>query len=214
MNDITTRLTSWLPEPLREDPKKLAFLTVLMLVFAIVMFRTFFSGGPAAARASIRRAQETAPAGAVERVSGGTVATSAATVQWLKRPIMPLSRDLFAIHVEDYPLVATKAATLAPSPVTGFWDDIEKSRSGPADQKKRREMLIEDLQREAAKLRLQTTMMGPVPQAIIGGNLVREGSLVSPGGADAGVEFRVLKILSRRVVVEREGIRLELSMVE
>jgi len=47
-------------------------------------------------------------------------------------------------------------------------------------------------------------MMGPVPKAMIDGQLVGEGSVVA--------DFRVLKIESRKVIVEREGIMLAIQM--
>jgi hypothetical protein len=46
--------------------------------------------------------------------------------------------------------------------------------------------------------------MGPNPRAVINGELVGEGDVVA--------EFRVLKIEARRIVIEREGIRLEITM--
>ena len=73
-----------------------------------------------------------------------------------------------------------------------------------ADQKDKRENLIANYRAEAAKLRLQSTMMGSQPRAMVNGELVREGSVVA--------SFRVEKIEARRIIVEREGIRLEIQM--
>jgi len=53
-------------------------------------------------------------------------------------------------------------------------------------------------------LKLQSTVMGPQPSAMVNGEMVREGSVV------AG--FRVLKIEARRMIVEREGIKLAILM--
>jgi len=47
-------------------------------------------------------------------------------------------------------------------------------------------------------------MMGPQPKALVNGEFVGEGSVVA--------SFRVLKIEARRMIVEREGIRLEIVM--
>ena len=53
-------------------------------------------------------------------------------------------------------------------------------------------------------MKLQSTMMGPQPKALVNGELVGEGDVVAA--------FRVLKIEARRIIVEREGIRLEIQM--
>jgi hypothetical protein len=46
--------------------------------------------------------------------------------------------------------------------------------------------------------------MGAKPKAVIDGALVGEGDVVA--------QFRVLKIEARRIIVEREGIKLEIQM--
>ena len=73
-----------------------------------------------------------------------------------------------------------------------------------ADQRDKRQNLIANYKAQAASLRLVSTMMGPQPKAMVNAELVGEGSVV------AG--FRVLKIEARRIIVEREGIRLEIQM--
>jgi hypothetical protein len=73
-----------------------------------------------------------------------------------------------------------------------------------ADQRKERQILIENLQLQAMQLRLQSTVMGATPRALLNGDMVREGDVVA--------SFRVLKIEPRRIVVEREGIKLEIPM--
>ena len=88
-----------------------------------------------------------------------------------------------------------------------FSDPVAKSVPNPADQLRERQILIQNLQSQAAKLRLQTIIMGSTeagPKAIVEGQLVQEGDVVA--------SFRVLKIESRRIVVEREGIKLEIAM--
>ena len=58
--------------------------------------------------------------------------------------------------------------------------------------------------RDASKLQLQTIVMGASPRAVIDGEMVGIGSVV------AG--FRVSKIEARRIIVEREGIKLEIPI--
>jgi hypothetical protein len=73
-----------------------------------------------------------------------------------------------------------------------------------ADQQVQRQAMIDEIQTNARSLQLQSTMLGATPSAMVDGQMVREGSIV------AG--FRVLKIEARRMVVEREGIKLEIFM--
>ena len=55
--------------------------------------------------------------------------------------------------------------------------------------------------------------MGPTPKAVINGDLVGEGDVVTSGTVgDTRVVFRVLKIEPRRILVEREGITLSIQM--
>jgi hypothetical protein len=95
--------------------------------------------------------------------------------------------------------------------VIGFWDELAKSMTSHADVKKERQILVENLARQASQLRLQSTIMSASPKAVIDGGLVGEGDVVA--------SFRVLRIEPRRITVEREGIKLaiqtkELSMPE
>jgi hypothetical protein len=49
-----------------------------------------------------------------------------------------------------------------------------------------------------------STLMGPHPKAMVNGQMVGEGEVVA--------QFRVTEIRARSVVVEREGIKLEIPM--
>lgn len=216
-------LPPWLPESLRQDPKKAGVLGVLVLVLGIVLIRWLLTGGaPAAARADLKPPPSTLKGAAASKKKGGALGLNAAsgtTRAWLKSPIQDVSRNLFAIRHEFFPQASgtsqnmrgdgESGASVAPT----FWDALQKSRDQAADQKRRREILVDNLQREAAKLRLQSTVMGPEPQAIIGGSLVKEGDSVTASDASS-IQFRVLKIEARRVVIEREGIKLEVRMAQ
>jgi hypothetical protein len=63
---------------------------------------------------------------------------------------------------------------------------------------------VDNVRIAAEALKLESTIVGPTPGAIVNGQMVREGSNI------AG--FRVLKIEPRQVVVEREGVKLAVSM--
>ncbi len=215
-------LPVWLPEAVRQDPKKAGILGVLVLVLVIATVRWLLpGGGPAAAKAALTPPPTPATTVNAARGSRSTAAARTAsgpTRTWLKTPLQDVSRNLFAIRHEYFPQAQRTSDSVANGPGAAggpptFWDSLQKSRDQAADQKRRREILVENLQREAAKLRLQSTVMGPEPQAIIGGSLVREGDSVAASDA-ASIQFRVLKIEARRVVIEREGIKLEVRMAQ
>jgi hypothetical protein len=94
----------------------------------------------------------------------------------------------------------------------GFWDAVAKSLPSQADQKKERQILAENLQLKAAELKLQSTVLGPTPKALVNGELVSEGDVLASGSGESRTPFRVLKIEPRRIIVEREGIMLEIPM--
>jgi len=70
-----------------------------------------------------------------------------------------------------------------------------------ADQQREHDALVANLRKQAEQLKVQSTVMGASPKALINGEFVGVGSVVA--------SFRVTKIEARRIVVEREGIRLE-----
>jgi hypothetical protein len=128
----------------------------------------------------------------------------AAMREWTAAPIAPLSRNLFAVNLEYFPQDSGRIdQTLRMPQGNGFWDELEKSVLSRAEEKNVRQKLVEGLRLEAAQLHLQSIMMGPTPKAMINGALVSEG--------DAIALFRVVKITARGIIVEREGIKLEIS---
>ena len=85
-----------------------------------------------------------------------------------------------------------------------FWEKLAKSIDAQAEEQHKRENLIQNLRQQAGQLQLTSTVMGPRPKAMINGSMVGEGEVVA--------QFRVLRIEARSVVVEREGIKLEIPM--
>ncbi|HEY0009614.1 MAG TPA: hypothetical protein VGB55_12880 [Tepidisphaeraceae bacterium] len=211
MNKTTMALPAWLPQQVRDDPKKAGILTILLVVL-LVMGGRYVTGNSTPATA-IASSTATKAAVAVKGAKPAEpLAYSRVPKAWLKAEIDSVSRNLFAIETDNYPLSDPAAAAAAAPPSEGFWESIEKSRTELSDRKKRREILIENLQQDAAKLMLQSTVMGPEPQAIIGRQVVKVGDLVSSDESGRGNAFKILSIEARRVVVEREGIRLEIRM--
>jgi hypothetical protein len=200
-------LTTWTDNLLRQakaDPKKATILAVLVVVMIFMWFRLFggSSAGPAAAAANVIGARSSfGPTGDLPR-SGNRAGSTQSFQEWSQAAVAPLSRNLFAINYDFFPQDGTKPQTLRAFHGNGFWDQIAKSMTVRADQKREREVLLENLRLQAAQLKVQSTVMGASPRALINGELVGVGDVVA--------SFRVSKIEPRRIVVEREGIKLEL----
>jgi hypothetical protein len=127
--------------------------------------------------------------------------------KWLATDIPKAAhRDLFAVNLDYFPIAAANSRTSAAI------SQQTKSGTSPADQEEKRQNLIQNLRQQAAGLRLQSTVMGRSPTALINGALVGEGSVVACGSGLTRTEFRVLRIESRRIIVEREGIKLDIPM--
>jgi hypothetical protein len=127
----------------------------------------------------------------------------------LKEPRQPPKRNLFALNLEDYPT----DSSLTPAAVSrssndekdqSLWDDVAKSLSTRADQKREQEFKMKNVQQAAAKLSLDQVFAGPPARAQVNGELVEEGSFIG--------SFRVLRIESDRITVEKDGITLDVPV--
>ncbi len=198
--------TAW-PQQLlnlaRREPAKAAVLAVLTVAMGGLWVRLLGSGvaTPRSAAGSL-----VAVANATDNLRGTESPSEAQLLnEWLNAPIAPAGRNLFAVQLDFYPQDGSRVDRTPRPPVgNGFWDELSKSMTAKADQQKERQILIENLQLQAQQLQLQSTMMGPRPTALINGVLSKEGDVVA--------SFRVLQIEARRIIVEREGIRLEILM--
>jgi len=201
--------TSWyakLAQAAQADPKKASVLVVLLLVMAVMWVKLLggSSAGPAAASASPTGARASSALAPLPSRAAGARATSVIALhEWAIKPLSPLSRNPFTINYDFFPQNGAKVVpTLRAPQGDGFWDQLAKSMTARADQRKEHEVLVENLRLQAAQLKVQSTVMGPSPRALINGELLGVGDVVA--------SFRVEKIEARRIVVEREGIKLEL----
>lgn len=193
---------------IKSDPKKTAVLTVLVTLLGMMWVRMAMKQKDApvyAAPTSNYQATDNGPSRAIND-------PSSSNDRWLHGPISPLSRNLFTVKIDNFPLDGTGPAPSAPEAKEGFWDQLAKSMSTQADQKKERAALLENLQHQAGQLKLQSIVMGTKPRAVVNGEMVGEGDNVAAGTGESRTMFRVLKIESRRIIIEREGIRLEVLM--
>jgi hypothetical protein len=221
VNDWKTKLVSKLPESMREDPKKAAALAGLGIVFAAVMIKQFAFGSSASTAA----ATQGVPAAAVPLVSlaspSGISSASESRQRsdspvavWIAEPIKTLERNLFEFKGEFYPRSAESVATsVRVIEDELFWDQLAKSLSARADSKKQRQIRVDNLQQAAGKLKVQSTIMGPNPRAMVDGRMTRLGGLVeADAGGGSTVTFKVIKVEARRLVIERDGLKFEVPM--
>jgi hypothetical protein len=198
----------------KSDPRKAAVLAVLLAVMGVLWYRVI-AGGPASASAYAGSGPATGSAFAPStpdayRPTGRQTAAAAALQEWARtRAVVPLSRNLFVTNYDLFPLDGGRTTVTAATEPTlhvergdGFWDQLAKSLADRADQIKEHRARVETIRTEAAKLKVQSTLMGASPKALVNGRLVGLGDVVA--------SFRVTKIEARRIVVEREGIKFGL----
>jgi len=202
----------------RRDPKRNGFLALLAILLVITVMRQFGGGKPRAASAAPSRSEAASSTATSARPANSRAAdfdaahsskrptsNSPALQKWADTAPAPISRNLFAVRMEYFPVDGLRTSgNGAVSGDDGFWARLEKSLTVQADQRGKRENQIANYKARAAELNLQSTMMGPRPKAMVNGELVGEGDVVA--------SFRVSRIEARRIIVEREGIRLEIQM--
>ena len=203
----------------KADPRKASVLAVLVAVMGVMWFRVLSNGaGPASASAYAAGGGAGGTGSAFAnnpteplRPAGRQSAAAAALQEWARNhAVVPLTRNLFVTDYSGFPLDGggRTTATAPTEPQVrvergdGFWDQLAKSMADRADQIKEHRARVESIRAQAAKLRVQSTLMGASPKALINDRLVGLGDVVA--------SFRVTRIEARRIVVEREGITFAL----
>ena len=169
---------------LKADKRKLTVMLVLLGVAVVLWFRMTMTQTPQAATASTTPI--TTAAEAVVAAEAAALARPVIDVELTER----LDRDLFALN----PALFT--------PINdGDSEEVEeKSGAKPSDEMSRPLAI----RTEAAELKLATTMLGSRPRALINGQVLSVGDTVDG--------FKLLRILHRKVVVEKNGIRVLIEM--
>jgi len=194
---------------MKTEPKKAIALAVLLTVLAVMAGRFLLgSDKPASAKASTTSKTNGSAGGSGKSGGGRSTAprsgdATAALLKWSDAPVPPISRNLFTVRAEFFPTDGSRT-TNSDADDEGFWSNLEKSLALRADQRFKQDNLIANYKAQAGELKIQSIVMGPVPRAMVNGQIVTEGSVVA--------DFRVLKIEPRRMIIEREGIRLEIQM--
>jgi hypothetical protein len=181
-------------ESLARDPKRSAVLGGLCLLMLILWGRLLLNG-PAQATASLIRRSVAAitesPAPTVHQAASNPV------LDWLAQPKRAMQRNLFAINLDYFARASGKTKA-------SDGQDDPTAITSDTDQAHQQQVLQENLQTQATKLKLQTTMMGTTPRAMINGNLVKEGDIVDG--------FAVIKIQPRKITVQQDNVTLEIEM--
>ena len=179
---------------LSRDPKRTSLMAGLAAIMLFMWIRMLGSGPSSATASFIRRS---VAAMTTAKPEPARSAGSTPVLEWLAKPKASLQRNLFLVHLDFY--ARARDRTLA----TQF-QESQIDVSTDEDRQKERQILIENLQTQATRFKLQTTMMGTVPKAVINGQLVQEG--------DALGNFIVSRIAAQRVEIRQDGVTLEIVM--
>jgi hypothetical protein len=182
----------------KRHPRQAWVLVVLLFVMAALWAKVLISGR----LPSIAAAEQATVAAASAEISDETAdhATHRLTLtQWAQQPTDPIKRNLFAVPIESYPIDPSH-----PPPS----DSSAKSPSSSADQNRERQVLEAQAEAAAAHLNLEGIVLGAAPRAWINGVLVGLNQSVSDTG------FTVVKIEARRIIIQRDGVQVELSMAK
>jgi hypothetical protein len=189
----------------REEKQKLGVLVVLFSVLGGLGVRTFVSGGPRSAVASNSETKEEKSSTdlAIEKINSERSRTFIRTV----RPGR-LDRNLFSLDVRFFPEAAqpSQVEEVRVSVVTEGVQTVDEPAvpSGPT--------LAELILEEADHLKLRSTLVGSNAIAVIelGGGGKGERMVLGVGQTIEG--FRVEEIRSTIVVLEKQGVRVELRL--
>jgi hypothetical protein len=190
----------------RAEPRKAGVLVALALVMGMTAWRLFLrSPGPSEASARAVGAAS-GPAGLARGETASRPLSAASAQQlreWVSKPLVLSERNLFAVNLDYFKRDDASLPTVSDAH-EGFWETLEKSLAARADQEKARSILADNVRRLASKLELQSTVVvNGAPKALVNGTLLEEGETIEG--------FRLIRIEARKIVVEREGIRLEVS---
>jgi hypothetical protein len=218
MNPATTFVNK-IRDGAKKDPKKAGVLLVLVAVIGGMWVKVMLRPTPGSAQGAPVGGGTAAAATTTTDASSGSLTLAAAAggtsdkranragarAAWRQVPVAPASRNLFEVDYEAYPKLVKGPNNGGAGDLAQAGSEAAKSGPSPADVKKEKlAELIKSVRDQAGQLKLQTIVMGASPKALINGQLVGEGDVVA--------SFRVVRITPRGMVIEREGIKLEIAM--
>jgi hypothetical protein len=184
------------------DKKKTGVLTVLTVVALVMAYRTFGGGSslPAKASAAVATAEAAEPA-----VKAAPAARNdARRDEYLAKLDREIRRDLFAVDFQVYPLrEGTVPEAVSPA---GMDEQMEELRRRQAETQRLAEQEEHEriIRTQALTLRLQSTMLGARPTAIINGQVLSLGDVING--------FSIKSIGSGQCVVTCGGVDVTLIM--
>jgi len=186
---------------MKRDPRRVWLLAVLVGIL-FCLWGKLILGGHSPQSAAAARVDTSASFGDDGAAQSGRHDQPVMRLSdWANEPAEDLGRNLFSVPYDYYPQDPAH-----PQAAANTDNGSAKSATTQADQVKERRILIENLREQAGNLTLEGTVLGQNPRVWINGLLV---GLDQPIGATG---FRVAKIESRRVFIERDGVQIELSM--
>jgi hypothetical protein len=200
--------TTWLQRfvtAFKANPSRSTIVTFLVAMLIVAWGRVLLGGhgGPSTAHGATNMSGATASSPlTLDSLQKISEEDNSSLQRWANGAAKPLNRNPFTIPLDFYPHDGVSDAGDTTS--AGYWDLVKKSMSSRADQQEQRQIILDNVRIAAEQLKLESTILGETPLAMINGEIVHEGSVV------AG--FHVLKIEARQIVVEREGVKLALLM--
>jgi hypothetical protein len=186
-----------IPGPVRRDPKRSAVLAGLLVVLAVLGTRHYLKSMPQSALASVGTPVKTA-----EDVTVGSTGSTSSDLllAWLGDGIKPVARDVF--RTDRLGVMASESQVREPSS-TEETDEAAKSARQEADDQRVRRVDESAIVSAARRLRVQSTIEGATPSALVNGRLVRPGDSIL---ADQNVELTVRSVERGRVTFEARGV--------
>ena len=203
---------------LAKDPKKAAVLGLLTAVLAVMGLRPWLKsvGGPAAASAVPTNLGLVAAAdGSILRIPS-LRHLSTQVQEWSEQPTPHLARNLFKsdlLAAAPRKVEAVPPPAAAPVPIVGpedgaFWRQLELALATQGERQQFRRHLEQDALADAAPLVLTSVFLGDETRALINDKSLAADAWI----AAANGPFLVEKVEPRRVVLRRDGVRVELML--
>jgi hypothetical protein len=184
----------------KAEPKKAAALLLLGVLLAGMWMKIFLFGDPRAVTAGPLPGDKVK----TDRTYIPNQQLSPASrslLEWTRKPITGTKRNLFSIKLDYFPVDGSRPM-FSGEDADGFWDQLAKSLAAKADQEKAKGILRDNVRMRAGRLDLQSTgMFNGKPKAMVNGVIVQEGDTVD--------SFRIVRIETKGIVVELEGIQVE-----
>src|SRR4051812_45846242 len=184
----------------KAEPKKAAALALLVALLVGMWVKIFLFGDPRPAAAGAGTGENTR-VGTSHSASPGVSVASRSLLEWIRKPITGTKRNLFAIKLDYFPVDGSRPM-FSGDDADGFWDQLAKSLAAKADQEKTKGILRDNVRAKASRLDLQSTgMFNGDPKAMVNGTIVQEGDTIEG--------FLIVKIETKRIVVELENVQVE-----